>query len=220
MDKSKEALIAVELSKYVIGLDFGTTFSGFACAARSQHNAAPDKPIYFEDSAWEGQTQATGLAYCKTITSLLYQGAELQEWGWPSVLKYNEAIEQAEIASLEKGVHDGQVGDLDVGNLHLVERFKLHLAPKGSDQSGVGSLPKGVSVEKAISDYLKRIGEQAMAFTKKNFGDFIQPEHVQWCLTGKASFAAYSPRIHLLRKLTDSLNFPVESRLPLSSVSC
>lgn len=56
----------VQESKLVVGLDFGTTFSGFAYALR----ADLDKVYTFYD--WPMQSEGGGLAYCKTQTSLLY----------------------------------------------------------------------------------------------------------------------------------------------------
>ncbi|GAQ79452.1 Molecular chaperones HSP70 [Klebsormidium nitens] len=167
--------ITAEESKYVIGLDFGTTFSGIAVAARS----SKDKIFIKED--WEAQTELVGGSYCKTITASLYHNGKLEGWGWPALLKYNKAVEGAIINQAKSGTHDPNK-DVDLGGMELLERFKLLLAPEGTAKTAL-VLPKGLTKEKVVADYLACVAEAGLTLLRKNFGDFIQPEHVQWCLT-------------------------------------
>lgn len=168
--------VRTEKSRYVIGLDFGTTFSGIACAARSDEN----KIIYEEN--WDSQAELVGSAYCKTITASLYKNGKLEAWGWPSVLKYNKAVEAHKIAQIKDGTLSS-AKDVDMGGLELLERFKLVLAPPGSNKTPI-ALPAGLTAEKVVTDYLEQIGAAGLALLRRNFGEFIQPDHVQWCLTG------------------------------------
>jgi hypothetical protein len=169
--------IVLEKSKYVVGLDFGTTFSGFACAARS----AEDRIILKDD--WDCQEKLVGHAYCKTITASLYKNGKLEGWGWSSLFKYNKAIEASRISQIKGGI-DTSTRDVDLGGMELLERFKLLLAPEGSNKRPI-KLPKGLTAEKVITDYLEQVGDAALKHLQKNFGTFIQMEHVQWCLTGE-----------------------------------
>jgi len=166
-----------EEARYVIGLDFGTTFSGIACAARS------DKSRIIYEENWEAQADLVGSAYCKTITASLYKDGKLEAWGWPAVLKYNKAKENSRIAQIKNGtLSSGK--DVDLGGLELLERFKLLLAPPKSNKTPI-VLPAGLTVEKVVTDYLEQIGTAGLALLRKNFGEFIQLAHVQWCLTGE-----------------------------------
>lgn len=81
-------------STVVVGLDFGTTFSGFAYALRAE----PNNSYIFCD--WPTQAAGGGLPYCKTETSFLYawhaslgsaDPFELREWGMPAYVKYKSS---------------------------------------------------------------------------------------------------------------------------------
>lgn len=177
----------------MIGLDFGTTFSGIACAARSN-----EKTIIFEEN-WDAQADLVGSAYCKTITASLYRGNKLEAWGWPAILKYNKAIEGGKIAMIKSG-STSTSADVNVGDLVLLERFKLLLAPPGSKSCKTPiALPAGLTAEKVVTDYLEQIGAAGLALLRRNFGDFIQLEHVQWCITGKQRDNFVRVFCHVLR---------------------
>lgn len=51
-------------ARVVVGVDFGTTFSGFAYA---HVDSRDDIHKHYE---WEGASEANAMAYCKTLTSL------------------------------------------------------------------------------------------------------------------------------------------------------
>ncbi len=58
---------ARDAARVVVGLDFGTTFSGFAFA----HMSDPHLIYSFYD--WPMQTKGGGRPYCKAITALYYK---------------------------------------------------------------------------------------------------------------------------------------------------
>ncbi|KAL3677450.1 hypothetical protein R1sor_027398 [Riccia sorocarpa] len=81
--------------KIVIGLDFGTTYSGFAYALASDIESVQE----FCD--WPGQAASGGKPYCKTETSLRYILDEitenefhLQDWGCYATINHRQASEQ------------------------------------------------------------------------------------------------------------------------------
>ncbi|KAK3277471.1 hypothetical protein CYMTET_14524, partial [Cymbomonas tetramitiformis] len=148
-------------SRVVAAIDFGTTFSGFACALRS------DKKSLFTNYSWPGSMTAP---YAKTLTALKYDtevkvGHEERvqesqapaEWGWRAF--------EASKESASKG---------------YCHRFKLHIAPnRRADQ--LVPLEPGVTPEKAISDYLRLIGKMAEDLVKDKTG--YDKADIQWCLT-------------------------------------
>lgn len=105
----------------VVGLDFGTTFSGFAYALPS----APDVCHLFYE--WPQLKAAGASNYCKTQTSLLYSHGSrqsssseshvLQGWGHDALVKHAQGSAQ--------GIKAGQ-------HAHFVTRFKLYLAGSGT----------------------------------------------------------------------------------------
>ncbi|CAM6123017.1 unnamed protein product [Calypogeia fissa] len=189
----------VEDAKIVVGIDFGTTFSGSAYALMSE----PEKSYTFYD--WPYQAAAGAKPYCKTQTSLWYLPGkvsgtfELQNWGWPASVNHRKA-HQSKKSSIKFGQSstegqsssDGHDPPSTCG--HFLTKFKLHLVNEGAD-SGPQSdpqpgpllmserLPEGLSTERVISDYLKELSLFIMAELKNKFGDHIVKKDVQWCLT-------------------------------------
>eukprot|EP00899_Mesostigma_viride_P001819 jgi/Mesvir1/11638/Mv00039-RA.1 len=170
--------------RFIVGLDFGTTFSGYAWARK---DTPDDIHVRYE---WAGQNDlSTNVQYCKTATSLLYDQTtrELRSWGWEAV-----------------GQHYKQASGL------FVSRFKLLLAsdadvhrpdipladaPQGQDdetavtggqrQLGVlcEGLPAGMRLQACIVDYLRALASLAMEELRTKFGAHIVDDDVQWCLT-------------------------------------
>ena len=81
----------------VVGLDFGTTYSGF-----SLPTALNQQKFYVLRIGPLGMKldEAGGRFYCIRQTSLFYVPArsgnslELQGWGWPALVKYTKALQQ------------------------------------------------------------------------------------------------------------------------------
>ncbi|KAK3247189.1 hypothetical protein CYMTET_43303, partial [Cymbomonas tetramitiformis] len=100
--------------------------------------------------------------YGKTKTLLAYdQSKEPESWGWPAFSQ-----------------HARKQGAVRTEMSALCQRFKLHLSQEAID---LPTLPDGVSAEKAISDYLRLLGNFAVEKVKEKTGWGLQ--HIQWCLT-------------------------------------
>lgn len=193
----------VPQARVVVGADFGTTFSGFAYA----HIVEPDAIHTVYD--WPMQFQGGGKPYCKTRTSLLYAASaghgegkrswrfrkpagacEVVEWGWP-----------AHVAHLAKSDLPRE-GAATALRHNFVERFKLLLAreaalgtqtgggrtsraqSRGDGEGGVSvQLPQGVTVERAVSDFLGKLAQFAVEHLQSKYGSHITMREVQWCIT-------------------------------------
>ncbi|KAG0603397.1 hypothetical protein M758_10G090700 [Ceratodon purpureus] len=76
--------------RVIVGLDFGTTFSGFAFA----HVSDPDKIYTYYDYPKAGGEKP----YCKTLTASYYKatakgGWQLHSWGYPARTEYERDIQ-------------------------------------------------------------------------------------------------------------------------------
>ncbi|CAG8551863.1 7908_t:CDS:10 [Ambispora gerdemannii] len=123
--------------RVVVGVDFGTTFSGFAYAFKSNPNEVVTNDV------WPGQT-----GQFKTNTALSYDDSfSVLEWGYPALAQ--EPQKKTKGADKNKQLPKP------------VELFKLYLGNLEPDEEP--PLPKGLDWKKAISDYLrclnKLIGE-------------------------------------------------------------
>ena len=157
---------------YVIGLDFGTTFSGFAYAV---NKAVPSKIADLQATSintvheWPEQAQIF-FNYPKTATALFYQEADKKPlWGWPARIQAMKAPDQT------PGQHQ--------------HRFKLHLAGKHeySSLTNLPPLPDGKAEIDVIADFLHLISRFALD-TINNTGAAVQMKNVKWCLTVPATW--------------------------------
>ncbi|CAB5341340.1 unnamed protein product [Rhizophagus irregularis] len=113
----------------VVAIDFGTTFSGFAYAYRSS-------PEIITNDSWPQQ-----IGPLKTNTVLQYDSnyQNVTKWGNPAL---------AQRQSRRNG---------DSSSSKTVELFKLHLG--NIPQNEKPPLPRQLSYDKAISDYLRELAE-------------------------------------------------------------
>ncbi|CAM6113939.1 unnamed protein product [Calypogeia fissa] len=172
----------LEDPKIAVGIDFGTTFSGFAYALMSD----PEKVYTFYD--WPSQAAAGAKSYCKTQTSLWYNdNSELQDWGWPAYVNHNKALQSTNAKA--KGSTPASRRNLFSACGVFFTKFKLHLANVGSaadtkPQAGLREgLPIGFPPERLISDYLRQLSIFIMAELENKFGGYIVKTDIQWCLT-------------------------------------
>lgn len=153
--------------KVVIGLDFGTTYSGFAFAFKTS-----PADIYTHH-VWP---QSELRNYCKTKTELFYSrdskgNLTLKSWGCRA--SADQIREQTALPN---------DGGLAVGE--LVTKFKLHLADAGDGQeSSAPPLPAPLTMKIAITDYLRELSTFCMTELQKAYGDRWSMRDVQWCLT-------------------------------------
>lgn len=170
---------ATNPSRYVVGLDFGTTFSGIAYARRSH----PDQvSLVYQWPSAEVATQP----YCKTTTALWYvknwKGSwDFKAWGWPAVVGFCEASKEASQDDQKKMISIPKDKDKAVGR--LLRRFKLLLADEHFANAGEELLPGRVTVDMAIEDYLRSLALFTVDELRKNFGGHVLMTDIEWALT-------------------------------------
>ncbi|CAB5390954.1 unnamed protein product [Rhizophagus irregularis] len=130
--------------RVVAAIDFGTTFSGFAHAYKSN----PSKIIVHKN--WQNS-----IGYLKTPTILKYdESSNVMAWGY-SALAEPEKSSKKKKKKNKKKQHT---------KTKLAERFKLHMCKMGDKEI---YLPKGLKCKTAITDYLREMGK-VMKDTLKN----------------------------------------------------
>ncbi|KAG0579405.1 hypothetical protein KC19_4G096100 [Ceratodon purpureus] len=159
--------------RIVVGLDFGSTFSGFAFA----HMSKPEEITTSYDWPMSGMRKP----YCKTLTAIYYEAgdattAKVKSWGFPALHDYTK-----DINNIQK-LRANSVVDLPEIGTYLV-RFNLHLASKDAGESSAAKLPNGFTVTQVIADYLREIGARIMRHLRTKFGDHLTMADVQWCVT-------------------------------------
>jgi len=195
-------------ARVVVGLDFGTTYSGYSFA----HKSKPKDIFTFYD--WVGAPTP----YCKTLTGIYYKPREeeaggggddrklvCKSWGYPGRAEF-----ERDCAALRRSRNNNnsQAVELPVVIGTYLTRFKLdlqsggaaaaagngddaaakeHLLPSSSSSSSSSSsgtlYPSGLTVNRVISDYLREIGKHVMEQLHKHYGEQLSMESVQWCIT-------------------------------------
>lgn len=156
--------------RVIVGIDFGTTNSGFAYALKSD----PSNVYVFHE--WPMQTEVQGKAYVKTATALWYvqneatKVHELKQWGCPAI------VEQVFAASCQRNSSQGTVGN-------LISRFKLHLASSELGSISAAPLPQWLTVDQAIKDFLSCLVTFILEEVKGRFGLHIRMADIQFALT-------------------------------------
>jgi hypothetical protein len=188
-----------DAARLVVGLDFGTSFSGFAFA----HTSDPDHIYTFYD--WPMQAMGGGRPYCKTITALYYKSPSsatsienflstgfeqprLEAWGWPALIRFSDdlhAFHRGKRRMEWSESPDPVPSVVNVGN--YVTRFKLHLAMT-TDQDAAGPSPASdlsstLNLTLVVNDFLREIGEFIMEHLRGKYGKHLSKDVVQWCVT-------------------------------------
>ncbi|CAM6108423.1 unnamed protein product [Calypogeia fissa] len=168
----------------VVGVDFGTTFSGFAFALMSK----PEDVQKVYD--WPDLEPAGGHHYCKTQTSLLY---EADPSSGSYLVKHLKEIRSQRTEQISYGDHV-----LGITNLlpqasaqetarrieyYFLTLFKLHLVGGDSGSTSAAKLPEGLTIRRVISDYLRKLSEFIMTKVQSCMGAYLTMEDIQWCLT-------------------------------------
>jgi hypothetical protein len=151
---------------WVVGLDFGTTYSGFAYAHMVTDN--PSILVYYD---WPRKGNEP--PYCKTLTGLYYKREgdsgpwECASWGYPARKDY--------------AADDTQGRD---PRGHYLTKFKLLLKKGPGDPALMASIPPPLTLNKVITDYLKLLGENALSVIRNHEGEAnFRRDAVQWCVT-------------------------------------
>ncbi|KAK9766090.1 hypothetical protein K7432_005075 [Basidiobolus ranarum] len=142
-------------TRYCIGIDFGTTHSGYAFAHRV------DK-IVKTNFNWNKQPQP----YCKDRTSILYVRDAEDDYK-PLAFGYHALAIYLQRRPLE---HDD----------FYVEKFKLLLDPSCRESI---LLPPKTTVQVVIADYLKYMKDLAIEALRAKFSGSFSEDYVLWCLT-------------------------------------
>lgn len=164
-----------------MGLDFGTTYSGFAFA----HITEPNQIYTHYDYPKAGAMEKP---YCKTLTASYYKAQQgpgvgsslkLHSWGYPARSQYAHDILQTSRHRRGNLVPDVKVPSLGT----YLTRFKLHLAAKDLGASSARALPPGFTPELLITDYLREMGALIVTTLQNNYGAQLSIEVIQWCVT-------------------------------------
>lgn len=158
-----------------MGLDFGTTFSGFAFA----HITELEKIYcYYEYPNSRGEKP-----YCKTLTASYYKKVngiwEFRNWGFPARAEY-----ERDVSALRKQRAAGPSTDPfqpTVGTFFT--KFKLHLAGSEMGPSSAQQLPPGLTVNVLITDYLRAMGALILRTVRNSYGPQMSVKDIQWCVT-------------------------------------
>ncbi|ORZ22048.1 hypothetical protein BCR42DRAFT_161778 [Absidia repens] len=144
---------------YVVGIDFGTTFSG-CCYAFTK-----DRFEDFQDiTAWPKQRNA---AYPKTPTVLMYKKDSQQVGSWGDAARI-----QSERPHLQ---------DL------LLEKFKLYLDEESLGT--LPPLPNGLTPLQVIADYLRLLHRYISETMERGFAQNYNPSNFRYCLTVPATWS-------------------------------
>lgn len=162
--------------RVVVGLDFGTTYSGFAFA----HITEPNQIYTHYDYPKAGAVEKP---YCKTLTASYYKkqaggSLQLQSWGYPARSQYAQDITHA-----ARHQHANRIPREDQLLGTYLTRFKLHLARKDMGTSSAHALPLGLTVELLITDYLREMGALIVTTLQNNYEAQLSTEVIQWCVT-------------------------------------
>jgi molecular chaperone DnaK (HSP70) len=142
--------------KVVVGLDFGTSRSGYAYAFVDDGKIVPK-------TRWFGQT----VPYIKTLTQLLYS-PDKTFWGFEARdtftnLRNTEAKKWSFFQNFKMQLHDSK--DRTADGPRITQNGKQFL------------------VLNLIADYLRFLKEDALAEIKAATSGYLQEDEIRWCLT-------------------------------------
>lgn len=191
--------------RYIVALDFGTTFSGVAFARKS----FPDDVFLIHQ--WPSQEEAA-MPYCKTPSALWYtqeddKSWKARAWGWPAVAGYTRAADAAR-RNLSKTKSEKPAG-------YITKRFKLSLSKDGTPEIEA-TLPPGITADRAIADYLRGMAEFVLGEMHRNFGPHVQMKEVEWALTVPAIWGEKAKQ--KMQDLAGEAGMTVQGSSPLSII--
>ncbi|MBR8834292.1 MAG: HSP70 family protein [Stigonema ocellatum SAG 48.90 = DSM 106950] len=144
----------------VIGIDFGTSRSGYAYAFT-------DDTKIFGKTDWSG----TPAPYPKTLTHLLYSpDGKVEAWGFDARKK---------LAQLRK--------DKAADKYNFFQNFKMQLR-EGKERTANGPVITTTNGQKfavvdLIADYLRLLKDLALKETKAATAGILRENEIRWCLT-------------------------------------
>ncbi|KAG9304704.1 hypothetical protein G9A89_016183 [Geosiphon pyriformis] len=157
-------------TQFVLGIDFGTTESGFAFCARPFNGEQINIANIATNETWPGIR-----GQFKTNTVLEYdQNWNVTQWGYPAL---------AQRQSIKKNANSFNTQILD---RKPVELFKLHLGDMPEEEKP--PLPVGLHFKKAIKDYLSNFGKLVKSTLSRQWPHMNFHEDVQIVMTVPAEF--------------------------------
>ncbi|ORX62896.1 actin-like ATPase domain-containing protein [Hesseltinella vesiculosa] len=145
---------------YVVGIDFGTTFSG-CCYGYTKESNLDD---YQDITSWPRQRI---VAYPKTPTVSLYKKdtRDIKSWG-----------DAAKSQSDKPNMQD-----------HYLEKFKLYLDEESAKT--MTPLPNGLTPVQVIADYLRSIHAYICETMNRGFAQNYEQNQYRYCLTVPATWS-------------------------------
>ncbi len=155
--------------RVVVGIDFGTSRSGYAYAFTKNNGAyQSENTEIYKRVLWPGQPEL----YPKTLTQLIYApNGKVSAWGFEARKKLVDLRNNAEaegkydfFPSFKMELHQGLNQTNDI--------------PMITAQSG-----KKYLVTDLISDYLSLLKDEVMKELMHNTAGYINTSEIRWCLT-------------------------------------
>jgi hypothetical protein len=146
--------------KVVVGIDFGTSRSGYAYAFTGDNKIIPK-------TLWFGQMTP----YVKTLTQLLYSPDRKEKyWGYDARMTLAEKRKAYEAK-----------------NYHFFQNFKMQLH-EGQDRTEDGPRITSANGEKflvidLIADSLRFLKDEALKEIKEATSGYLKENNIRWCLT-------------------------------------
>jgi molecular chaperone DnaK (HSP70) len=146
--------------KVVVGIDFGTSRSGYAYAFLDDKKIIPK-------TQWPGQ----GVPYAKTFTQILYSPDRQQKW-W--------GCEARMVLAAKRKMDEAK-------HYHFFERFKMSLC-ESKDRTSEGPRITSSAGEKfltvdVIADYLRFLKDFAWEEITEATSGHLKEKEIRWCLT-------------------------------------
>ncbi|CAG8510555.1 1048_t:CDS:10 [Ambispora gerdemannii] len=161
----EQELASRNRTQMVIGIDFGTTESGFAFCPRPLNRGQINVDNIETNSEWPGW-----YGKFKTNTALEYDNNwNVTNWGYPALSQ----------KPTKRGANEAM-------DKKPVELFKLHLGDIPVDERPL--LPTGLSYQKAITDYLHEMGKMIKERLGRNWPRLDFYKDVELVITVPAEF--------------------------------
>ncbi|CAM6124258.1 unnamed protein product [Calypogeia fissa] len=196
--------------RFVVAIDFGTTFSKTAYA-ESPHL----EPGFFEIEKmvhlitdWPSQEAAVGTKCFKTKSCVWYMPGtqpgtyELRAWGWEAYVQYKKLVqEQARNGDCATELSESTINSkwtsggaqselLPKEHGYLIDCFKLWLY----DET-LQDLPTGLPLLKVITDFLREMSAHILTELRHKHGRNVNKRNIQWCITIPALWEEYQRQV-------------------------
>ncbi|KAL7752708.1 hypothetical protein RI367_001710 [Sorochytrium milnesiophthora] len=163
-------------TKFVVGLDFGTTYSGFAVIPIDPSTPVDEARIHLETSpvspkSWPGQPPNVHGIKVPTVVTYRKQDLAFHSWGFVAAKQSSSDLVKIERIKL-----------------CLERRTPEHLRPR---------LPPGLTVDRVITDYLMHINRLCVNLLADTYrgGRDVSMDDIVWCLTVPVNWSVEAHRM-------------------------